>query len=275
MNVVVLTLVESNCSNPGPRTQTLHLIDELKRLGADVRTAEAATPQEIDPAVEDPDARVVLAADTDEQVNAVVARMVRRFAPAPSARPDDLPEGRTIPDLPPLAILPLGTAPGLVERFDLPSTPEDVAEAVVNGTVLRTDLLRHDGGGVCVDGVRLGGGDRPWRGVVNLDDMVLTDGTEQILACVVANADGYAAADDMVLAEPDPADGRIDVAVAIPILVGRLRKRVRIEVRRARGRAVAVDPSDGVTFVSDGLVDELGRKRTWWVEPGAAGWVRA
>lgn len=275
MNVVVLTLVESNCSNPGPRTQTLHLIDELKRLGADVRTVEAATPREIDPAVEDRDTRVVLAADTDEQVNAVVARMVRRFAPAPSARPDDLPEGRTIPDLPPLAILPLGTAPGLVERFDLPAEPEDVAAAAVNGTVLRTDLMRHDGGGVCVDGVRLGGGDRPWRGVVNLDDMVLTDGTEQILACVVANAGGYAAADDMVLAEPDPADGRIDVAVAIPILVGRLRKRVRIEVRRARGRAVAVDPSDGVTFISDGLVDELGRKRTWWVEPGAAGWMRA
>jgi hypothetical protein len=275
VNVVVLTLVESNCSDSGPRTQTLHLIDELRRLGADVRTVAASTPQEIDPALEDPEARIVLAADTDEQVNAVVARMVRRLAPAPSARPEDLPAGRTIPDLPPLAILPLGTSPGLVERFDLPSKPEDVAEAAVNGTVLRTDLMRHDGGGVCVDGVRLGGGDRPWRGVVNLDDMVLTDGTEQILACVVANADGYAAADDMVLAEPDPADGRIDVAVAIPILVGRLRKRVRIEVRRARGRAVAVAPNDGVTFISDGLVDELGRKRTWWVEPGAAGWMRA
>ncbi|HLU29863.1 MAG TPA: hypothetical protein VKZ65_15635 [Glycomyces sp.] len=275
MNVVVLTLVESNCADSGPRTQTLHLIDELKRLGAEVRTVAASTPREIDPALEDPEARIVLAADTDEQVNAVVARMVRRLAPAPSARPDDLPAGRTIPDLPPLAILPLGTSPGLVERFDLPSKPEDVAGAAVNGTVLRTDLMRHDGGGVCLDGVRLGGGDRPWRGVVNLDDMVLTDGTEQILACVVANADGYAAADDMVLAEPDPTDGRIDVAVAIPILVGRLRKRVRIEVRRARGRAVAVAPNDGVTFISDGLVDELGRKRTWWVEPGAAGWMRA
>jgi len=275
VNVVVLTLVESNCADSGPRTQTLHLIDELKRLGAEVRTVAASTPREIDPALEDPEARIVLAADTDEQVNAVVARMVRRLAPAPSARPDDLPAGRTIPDLPPLAILPLGTSPGLVERFDLPSKPEDVAGAAVNGTVLRTDLMRHDGGGVCLDGVRLGGGDRPWRGVVNLDDMVLTDGTEQILACVVANADGYAAADDMVLAEPDPTDGRIDVAVAIPILVGRLRKRVRIEVRRARGRAVAVAPNDGVTFISDGLVDELGRKRTWWVEPGAAGWMRA
>ncbi|WP_026923350.1 diacylglycerol kinase family protein [Glycomyces arizonensis] len=274
MNVVVLTLVESDCSNSGPRTQTLHLIDELKRLGADVRTAEASKPQEIDPVVEEPDTRIVLAADTDEQVNAVVARMVRRLAPAPSERSDHLPEGRTIPDLPPLAVLPLGTAPGLVERFGLPTDPADVARAAVSGTVLRTDVLRHDGGGVCLDGVRLGGGDRPWRGVVNLDDIVLTDGTEQILACVVANADGYAEADGMVFAEPDPADGRIDVAVAIPVLVGRLRRRVRIEVRRARGRAVAVHPNDGVTFISDGLVDELGRKRTWWVEPGAAGWMR-
>jgi len=277
VNVVVLSLVESNCSDSGPRTQVLHLIDELKRLGADVRTAEASTPREIDPVVEDAaesGTRIVLAADTDEQVNAVVARMVRRLAPAPGERGDDLPAGRTVPDLPPLALLPLGTAPGLVERFGLPSEPAEVARAAVEGEVLRTDLMRHDGGGVAVDGVRLGGGDRPWRGVVNLDDAVLTDGTEQILACVVANADGYAAADDMVLAEPDPADGRIDVAVAIPVLVGRWRKRVRIEVRRARGRAVAVHPNDGVTFVSDGLVDELKRKRTWWVEPGAAGWAR-
>ncbi|GAB3996307.1 hypothetical protein GCM10029992_16070 [Glycomyces albus] len=134
--------------------------------------------------------------------------------------------------------------------------------------------MRHDGGGVCVDGVRLGGGDRPWKGVVALDDAVLADGSEQILACVVANADGYAAADDLVLAEPDPSDGRIDVAVAVPVTVGRLRKRVRIEVRRARGRAVAVEPEGKVAFVSDGLVDELGRKRTWWVEPGAALWRR-
>lgn len=274
MNVVVLSLVESNCADAGPRTQVLHLVDELKRLGAEVRTAEASTPREVDPVVEDADARIVLAADTDEQINAVVARMVRRLAPPPSERPDGLPSGRTVPDLPPLAVLPLGTVPGLVERFDLPVKPVDVARAAVEGTVLRTDMMRHDGGGVCLDGARLGGGDRPWRGVVNLDDAVLTDGSEQILACVVANADGYAAADDMVLAEPDPGDGRIDVAVAIPMLVGRFRRKVRIEVRRARGRAVAVHPNDGVTFVSDGLVDELKRKRTWWVEPGAAGWMR-
>lgn len=274
MNVVVLTLVEANCSDTGPRTQTLHLIDELKRLGADVRTMEASTRAEIDPVMDDPEARIVLAADTDEQVNAVVARMVRRLAPAPSDRGGDLPSGRTIPDLPPLALLPLGTVPGLVERFGLPVRPGEVARAAVEGTVFRTDVLRHDGGGVCLDGVRLGGGDRPWRGVVNLDDAVLADGSEQILACVVANADGYAGADDMVFVEPDPADGRVDVAVAVPVMVGRLRRRVRIEVRRARGRAVAVHPNDSVTFISDGLVDELGRKRTWWVEPGAAGWMR-
>jgi hypothetical protein len=162
--------------------------------------------------------------------------------------------------------------PGIVARLGLPEKPAEVAAAVAEGVVKRTDLLRHDGGGVAVDGVRLGGGDRPWRGVVNLDDVVLADGSEQILACVVANADGYAAADDMVLAEPDPADGKIDVAVAVPVTVGRLRKRLRIEVRRARGRAVAVHPEDTVTFIQDGLVSELGRKRTWWIEPGAAGW---
>jgi hypothetical protein len=275
VNVVVLTLVESNCANPGPRTQTLHLVDELKARGAVVRTAEAAKPEEVDTVLDDPDERIVLAADTDEQVNAVVARLVRHAIPAPSKRPEGLPDARTIPDLPPIAILPLATAPGIVARLGLPEKPAEVAAAVVEGVVKRTDVLRHDGGGVAVDGVRLGGGDRPWRGVVNLDDVVLADGDEQILACVVANADGYAAADDMVLAEPDPADGKIDVAVAVPVTVGRFKKRLRIEVRRARGRAVAVHPADSVTFIQDGLVGELGRKRTWWIEPGAAGWYAA
>lgn len=272
MNVVVLTLVETNCSNPGPRTQTLHLIDDLQARGAQVRTVEASKPEQIDPVFEDPDARIVLAADTDEQVNAVLARLVRHAIPAPSKRPEGLPDGRTIPDLPALAVLPLGAVPGIVARLGLPEKPAEVAEAVAAGRVKRTDLLRHDGGGVAIDGVRLGGGDRPWRGVVNLDDVVLADGSEQILACVVANADGYAATDDMVLAEPDPADGKVDVAVAVPVTVGRLRKKLRIEVRRARGRAVAVHPDDSVTFVQDGLVGELKRKRTWWIEPGAAGW---
>ncbi|MEU6858275.1 hypothetical protein AB0B28_05290 [Glycomyces sp. NPDC046736] len=272
MNVVVLTLLEANCANPGPRTQALHLADELRSLGAAVRTVEAAKPEEIDPVLDDPDERIVLAAESDEQVNAVIARLVRRVMPAASKRPEGLPEGRTIPDLPAVAVLPLSGVPGIVTRLGLPEKPAEVAQAVVGGAVLRTDLMRHDGGGVAVDGVRLGGGDRPWRGVVNLDDVVLADGSEQILACVVANADGYAATDDMVLAEPDPADGKIDVAVAVPVTVGRLRKKLRIEVRRARGRAVAVHPEDAVTFIQDGLVDELRRKRTWWVEPGAALW---
>ncbi|THV27003.1 hypothetical protein [Glycomyces paridis] len=275
MNVVVLTLVETNCANPGPRTPTLHLVDDLKARGAAVRMVEAAKAEEIDAALDDPESRIVLAADTDEQVNAVLARFTRHALPAASKRPEGLPEGRTVADLPALAVLPLGAVPGIVARLGLPEKPAEVAAAVAGGRVKRTDLLRHDGGGVAIDGVRLGGGDRPWRGVVNLDDVVLADGSEQILACVVANADGYAAADDMVLAEPDPADGKVDVAIAVPVTVGRLRKRLRIEVRRARGRAVAVHPEDSVTFIQDGLVGELGRKRTWWVEPGAAGWYTA
>ncbi|MCC3764693.1 hypothetical protein K3N28_16675 [Glycomyces sp. TRM65418] len=275
MKVVVLTLVESNCSNTGPRTQALHLVDELKARGAVVRTAEASKPEEVDTVLEDPDERIVLAADTDEQVNAVVARFVRHAVPAAGKRPEGLPDSRTIPDLPALAVLPLSGVPGIVTRLGLPEKPAEVAAAVAEGSVRRTDLMRHDGGGIAIDGVRLGGGDRPWRGVVNLDDVVLADGSEHLLACVVANADGYAAADDMVLAEPDPADGKIDVAVAVPVTVGRFRKQVRIEVRRARGRAVAVHPADSVTFIQDGLVAELRRKRTWWVEPGAAGWYAA
>ena len=73
MNVVVLTLVESNCANPGPRTQTLHLVDELKARGAVVRTAEAAKPEEVDTVLDDADERIVLCADTDEEARRLAA----------------------------------------------------------------------------------------------------------------------------------------------------------------------------------------------------------
>jgi hypothetical protein len=51
----------------------------------------------------------------------------------------------------------------------------------------------------------------------------------------------------------------------------RFRKpRVRIEVRRARGRAVSVLPRDGeLQFLDDGVGGSMSRKRSWWTEPGA------
>src|SRR5690625_1498105 len=136
----------------------------------------------IDPVTHDAEARIVLAADTDEQVNAVVARMVRRLAPAPSDRGGDLPSGRTIPDLPPLALLPLGTVPGLVERFGLPVRPGEVARAAVEGTVFRTDVPRHDGGGGCLDGGRRGGGDRASRGVGTRGGVGVAGGRQDVAA---------------------------------------------------------------------------------------------
>jgi hypothetical protein len=61
----------------------------------------------------------------------------------------------------------------------------------------------------------------------------------------------------------DPADGVLDVGVALPD--GR-----RIEVRRARGRAVSVAlRSREVPYTDDGVDGTLSRKRTWWMERGA------
>lgn len=271
MDVTVLSLVDGA---PGcaPRTQVLTCADALRAAGADVATVDATEDGDIDEVLKR-DTRLIVAADTDSQVRAVLRRAVRLLAPPPSARPDDLPDDRTVSDLPALAILPLAQQPELVEQLNLPSTPHDVAKAVVAGQVQRTDLLRHDGGGVTVNGVRIGGGDAPFRGKIALDDHILSDGTEPIVTCVVANAGSYREIDGLGLCEPDPTDGRLDVAIAVPYVHrGLVKRRTRIEVRRAKGRAVAITPVADVPHVDDGTVTDLTRKRTWWMERAAAGW---
>jgi hypothetical protein len=153
-----------------------------------------------------------------------------------------------------------------------------VAAAVLDNRVRRLDLLRNDGGSVTLDGALLGAADdngRPlaWRGRVEVDDRVLSAGDDPLLACAIGNAGGYALLDGLpLLATPDPADGVVEVAVAVPVVARSAlgRKRVRFEVRRARGRAVAVTPRDkNVPYLDDGVEGELSRKRSWWIEPGA------
>jgi hypothetical protein len=188
-----------------------------------------------------------------------------------------------VPDLPAVGILPLGPtgatgARDLVAQLGLPRDPAAVATAVLGGTVRRLDLLRNDGGSVTLDGALIGGTDDagravPWRGRIEVDDAVLSDGDEPILACAVGNAGGYATFDGMeLLTGGDPTDGRVEVAVAVPVVVRRRFRssRVRIEVRRARGRAVSVLPRDvEVQFLDDGVAGSTTRKRSWWTEPAA------
>ena len=67
-------------------------------------------------------------------------------------------------------------------------------------------------------------------------------------------------------------DGLIEVAVAIPVLRRRWLRdaEARIEIRRARGRAMSITPHvDVVRSVDDGVVGPITRKRSWWTEPGA------
>src|SRR5690606_4836999 len=91
------------------RTQVRACADALTAAGARARPVTATSDQEVDEVLARVagGARLVVAAASDAQVRAVVRRMVRRWAPPPSRRPDDLPDGRTLPDLPPLAILSL------------------------------------------------------------------------------------------------------------------------------------------------------------------------
>lgn len=294
----------TQCATDQPRVPVLACADALTARGARVQTVTARSDAEIDavlaqldgPARPDgltwPDAdgktRLVVATASDAQLRAVLRRLVRRYAPPPSRRPADLRGDRTLPDLPPVAVLPLDPARGgdhrdLAAQLGLPRDPAAVAAAVLDGTPRRLDLLRNDGGSVTLDGALLGAADdagRPlhWRARVEVDDTVLSNADEPLLACAIGNAGGYASLDDVtLLAAPDPADGLVEVAVAVPVVVRSTwgRKRVRLEVRRARGRAVSVLPREGkVPYLDDGVEGDLTRKRSWWVEPGAwAVWV--
>jgi hypothetical protein len=313
-DVILLSLVEKAAGGDGcggcgdscggsaaatvcaPRTPVLACADALRDKGARVEIVMAASDQEIDAVLArfdgparpdgltwpDPDTklRLVVASAADGQLRAVVRRLVRRYAPPPSKRPADLAAVRTVPDLPPIAILPLdpGNTGDLAAQLGLPRTPAEVAEAVLNGPVRRLDLLRNDGGSVTLDGALLGGSDDngravPWRGRVEVDDALLTDGEEPVLACAVGNAGGYAEFDGFrLLSDGDPTDGRVEVAVAVPVMVKQRFRgtKVRIEVRRARGRAVSVLPREGdLQFLDDGVAGSTSRKRSWWTEPGA------
>lgn len=290
-DVVILSLVEGgSCSQ---RVPVLHCADALTAAGARVSTVAAGSDDEIDqvlarfdaPPREDglawPDAdsktRLVVAAESDGQLRHVVRRLVRRYAPAPSKRPKDLPGGRTVPDLPAIGVLPLAPG-GLASRLGLPGAPELVAAAVLGGQRRRLDLLRHDGGSVTLDGVLLGAADdhgRPlaFQGRVEVDDAVLTDGADPVIALAIANAGGFTEIDGLpLISAADPGDGSIEVGIAIPVThKPRFGKaRLRYEVRRARGRAVAVTPhGESLPFIEDGVTGELTRKRSWWIESHA------
>jgi hypothetical protein len=301
-DVVVLSLAEGadGCGDgacecaQAPRTPVLSCADALRAAGARVETVTAHNDADIDeiiarldgPTRDDgltwPDAdsktRLVVAAAADGQLRAVVRRLVRRYAPPPSRRPTELAAGRaTLPDLPPIGVLPLAPARDLIARLGLPRKPAAVAAAVLGERARRLDLLRTDAGSVTLDGALIGaagddGKPMTWRGRVEVDGAILTDGDDPLLACAVGNADGYASLDGLpLLTTPDAADGRVEVAVAVPVVSRSLfrGKRLRVEVRRARGRAVAVTPRETeVPFLDDGVGGTLTRKRSWWIEPG-------
>ncbi|MEU7865741.1 diacylglycerol kinase family protein [Dactylosporangium sp. NPDC049140] len=286
VDIVLLALGEDSqcgCENGacGTRTPILACRDALRTASAEVRTVVAHDDKEIDAALAAlPEARVIVATAADGQLRAVMRRLVRRYAPAPSKRPESLPGDRTIPDLPPIGVLPLGPDPtDLATRLGLPRAPADVAAAVLGGNVRRLDLLRNDGGSVTLDGALLGGVNADgaagtYLARVEVDDAVLADGTEPVLMSVVANASRYATVDGLpLIAAPVMDDGVLDVAVAVPVASRGLfrRPRVEIQVRRAHGRAVAISPRAEVPFVDDGVEGTLTRKRSWWMERGAWG----
>ena len=274
--VVLLSLADGCAGAP-----VLACRDALVAEGAEVAIATPGSDTELDELIAALDgparpdgltwpvvggATIVVAASAVGQVRAVVRRMVRRYSPPPSRRPADLAAGRTVPDLPPIGVLPLYGE----QLFDLPGDPAEVAKGILHGAPARLDLLRTDAGSVTLSGAVIGG-TAPWSGRIEVDDAVLAEPGEPVTACAIGNAAGYATGDGLpLLPAADPADGVLDVAVAVPVRIRRFgRTRVQVEVRRVRGRAVSVQPADEVPFVDDGVSGTLDRKRSWWVERGA------
>ena len=274
---------------PGPgvatRVPVLSCRDALRK-GANVEVLELDSDADVDSAVKRAtvDGARLVVAGGDGQLRAVLRRMVRRALPRGGDRPADLPSDRTVPDLSAIGVLPLEahSDADLAAKLGLPRAPADVAEAVLGGVERRVDLLRHDGGSVTVHGALLGGADEsgrpvPWFARIDVDDTVLADGTEPLLACAVANADGYTSLAGLpMVVSADPADGVLEVGLALPApqprgLFGRKRAHGEIEVRRARGRAaqftiVTKDTGDGVPVTDDGVAGTVSNKRTWWME---------
>ncbi len=292
MQVVILTLRDPSqhgcgggdgcaCGAEGPvRVPVLACADALRALGATPELVTAGSDADIDAVVGrvvGGEVRLVVAAATDPEVRAVVRRLARALAPPPSQRPDDLPANRTIYDLPPLAVLPLLPAtPPVCGPLGLPVAAADVAAAVVGGRVRRWDLLRTEGGSVTLHSVLLGGFDGsdpvPLRARIEVDDTVLSDGSETLLACSVSNAGSSVVEGLPLVSEAGAADGLMEVAVAVPTLRRRLIRTAqpRVEVRRARGRAMSVTPHESsIRCVDDSVVGPITRKRSWWTEPGA------
>ncbi|MEV6526285.1 diacylglycerol kinase family protein [Longispora sp. NPDC051575] len=278
--VIILTLGDGagGCCDDGgcgTRTPVLHCRDALRAAGAEVTLVTANSDAEID-AVLESNKRLVVAASTDGELRAVLRRLVKRYAPAPGKRTDDLPADRTVPDLPPIGVLPLDASP-LVTLLGLPKDPAEVAAAVIAGTIRRLDLLRTDAGSVTLNGALLGTTDdagraQTWRAGVEVDDIVLSDGEEPILAIAVANGSGYATFDGLPLAPGAvPDDGLVDVAVAVPVVSkGVFKAKTRIEVRRARGRAVGITPKvDSLPYLDDGVEGTVPKRRNWWIERDA------
>jgi hypothetical protein len=286
-HVVILTLSDTLgdlacCAAEPARVPVLACADALRDGGASVELLTAGDEAAIDAAikpVEAGDAKLVVAAATDAELRAVVRRLVRRCAPPPSKRPAELPPNRTVFDLPPLGVLALLPAvPDLVRRLRLPRQPRDVAAATLAGSQRRLDLLRTDAGSVTLGGVLLGGIREDgrlasWRGRIEVDDAVLAEGTEPIVACSIRTVGASDVGGLPLVVDADPTDGWVQVAVAVPIMRRRLLREasVRFEVRRARGRVVSVTPQAAcdVRYIDDGVSGVLSRKRAWWMEPAA------
>ena len=221
----------------------------------------------------------VVATASDAQLRAVLRRMVRRYAPPPAAAPPTSPGNRTVPDLPPLGILPLtpGGATDLVAQLGLPLDPAAVAAAVLAGRTRRLDLLRNDGGSVTLDGALSAPRTSPAGPCTGAAGSRSTTpssptATSRCWPARSATPAGTPSLDGLpLLTDADPADGRSTWPWRCrwsPVAAGDASDALRGPPGERPGRR-GDSPRLGRAVLDDGVEATLNRKRTWWIEPQA------
>ena len=228
--------------------------------------------------------RLVVATAADGQLRAVVRRLVRRYAPPPSRRPSTCPPTvrcRTCPRSPySRSIRPVNRS----ARSRRPARPAARSGRRGRRGARRPDApprpapqrrrLGDPGRRADRRGATTRARPRPWRGRVEVDDAVLSDGEDPLVACASPTPPATPNCRRAAAAHPAPTRR-----------TGRSRWRSRCRSSPGRGSAGAGcgSRSAGHTggrqrsllvtaelpYVDDGVAGTLTRKRSWWIEPGA------
>ncbi|SFB89241.1 Diacylglycerol kinase family enzyme [Nocardioides terrae] len=265
---------------------------ELRRAG-EADLVETGSPDDLDKALAGLDGRTLVIAGGDGSLHAVIQRLHARGELASTT----------------LGLVPLGTGNDFARTLEIPVDPAAAAQAVVEGSPQRLDLLVDEEGGVVVNSVHAGAGAaaaraaESWkkrlgragyavgalitavnppsvRARISVDGRVVHDG--RILQVAVGNGI-YVGGGTALTPDADPTDGEADILVARPVtgwahvayaarlVVGR--HHLHDDVSTCRGTEIDV-VGERFWCSVDGELTGPHRSRRWRVEPAAYALLR-